>query len=455
VTLFIHEDARQHFNNIANEAHALAHPGTPPERTRLRPASLQTDERDIATISDEDLVPDSVRLSFVDLAGKRTGLYFTVGGAPYGLDGDGIERFEQLLSLLRRQRKLYMAIGPRLLSDSLVGWIGARLGGTTTPEFSDWLLERANATIQPRLVLVPLENFRSESAFDFAGVRFDHRVVTRAMFDAHEAEWRRQEPDRAMDIAVAIKRHRHWFQGQTCGIVSIDAEPGWASTSATELVRQAFSVLRLYSPSAFLPGYKCAVGLAGRVCVPGDVSCEFTNGQVGRIHDGTAEGFERVQWLLTDAARSVCMPAGLSVFEQLLLRDRPNELEEAVLHALRLLDESVCCNDLHKRAALALTAAESLLLQTDSEPIQVMLGLRCGRLTRRTATERLAVDRTIKHAYELRSGYVHHGRTEADPQLLKDLHCMLLDAFAAVSRLTQSLKTRVELFDRLQDLLLR
>ncbi len=449
--LTIHDRAKIRFDELAEAVLSMVKPVEAVRPVAPRPPA-KPDERPMRVIAAEDIKVDSLVVSLVGIDGRRAGLQFMAEGKPYRLDGDGITYFEDLLEHLGRQRQLYQAVGPEFLSSNLREWLKAHLCKQTSSTFSEWFLERANASVQPRTIVIPLENFRPESAFDFGGVRFDPVAITKAMFDHVEAEWIAAQPDQETDIRHAHERYRRWFQGQTCGVVSLSAESRWAAHSAAEVLDRALWVLRLFSPSAFISEFKCAVGRVGRVFVPADVTCELIDGRPASISDGVAPGFERVQWPLSDQDRAVNMAAGMADLERLLLKDSLSELEEAVLQAVRLLDESVCCNAPHKRAALALTAAESLFLQNDSEPIQVMLGLRCGRLVGRTVPERIDIDGAIKSAYELRSAYLHHGRTKVDPAVLRRLHEILLDAVVAVSRLSQSLRSRAEMFAHLQSL---
>jgi hypothetical protein len=364
-----------------------------------------------------------------------------------------MELFEKLVALLCRQRQLRQAVGPRFLSEALEDWLKGRLEGAVTREFSDWLLSRASASLEARTFVVPLENFRSESPFDFAGVRFDHSVMTKDIFDQVERDWITAKPDLEAEIRSASKRYRRWFHGQTCGVVTREADPHWAAAGAAEMVDRALSAMRLFSPSAFVPGYKSAVGRVGRVLVPGDVTCEVVDGLPACISNGVADGYAQTQWFWSDEDRRRALRVGLEDFERLLLKNDLTELEEALLRAVELLDDSVRCNELEKRSALAFTAAESLLVRNASEPVQVMLGLRCGHLTRQDPDDRMWVDRTIKEAYALRSGYLHRGRRKIDEKVLSDLHCVLIDTIAAVSRLTPSLSAREELFEHLDRLI--
>lgn len=452
MALSIHPDAKARFDALAEEASALVVPWQP--RPRLpSPAPITRDERHVEVIFAKDIESESMEVTAVDHSGRRLELQFVVGATSFTLSGEGLERLEQLHALLARQRKLYEAIGPRLLSDSLTDWLRARQSGASPPQFSDWLLQHVQGKIQPRTIVVPLENFRSQTPFTLGGVRFDHTVMTKAMFDEVEADWRQAKPEDAATIAVKVKKYRHWFQGQTCGIVTVEADASWAARSAAETVDRALTTLRLFSPSAFGARLKGSVGRVGRVFTPADVTCELANGRPTLIRDGVAEGYEQLQWTLSDEILAACWRVGLTDFDRLLVKDRLTELEEAVLEAVRLLDESVSSNAPHKRAALTLTAAESLFLQTDSEPIQVMLGLRCGHLVTSRAEDRMSLDRTIKTAYELRSGYVHHGRIKVDENRLSDLHCIVLDSLVAAARLCQTLTTRAELFEHLQQLI--
>ena len=449
--LILNDDARRHFDDLARKILKLTKPRPPAQRSQPEPVTR--DEREVRVLSASDIIPESLRMSLVDFRGKRSGLFFQAGDTSYAVEDEAMELFEKLVALLCRQRHLRQAVGPRLLSDALEDWLKGQLEGAVTREFSDWLFSRANASLEARTVAVPIENFQSESPFDFAGVRFDHSVMTKDMFDKVERDWITAKPDLEAEIRSASRRHRRWFQGQTCGVVTREADPDWAATGAAEMVDRALSAIRLFSPSAFVPGYKSFVGRVGRVLVPGDVTCEVVDGLPACITNAAADGYAQTQWFWSDEDRRRAIRVGLEDFERLLLKDALTELEAAVLRAVELLDDSVCCNELEKRSALAFTAAESLLVRNTSEPVQVMLGLRCGHLTRQDPDDRMWVDRTIKEAYALRSGYLHRGRRKIDEKALSDLHCVLVDTLAAVSRLTPSLKTREKFFEHLDRLI--
>jgi hypothetical protein len=105
-------------------------------------------------------------------------------------------------------------------------------------------------------------------------------------------------------------------------------------------------------------------------------------------------------------------------------------MQDRVLAAMSLYSGGLLFPSVEHRLLHALVAVEALLLKSTSEPILTGLVYRVAHLVGKSVDERRTIMSDFKDGYDIRSGFVHHGKAAADESI--DLvnrvvqHCWVL-----------------------------
>lgn len=415
--LTIHDDARKRFDQLADEVLATARP-VPDLGIKPSPQHAN-DERHMMTLGPEQI--SEIRVENPIRTPDGIAMRFNVGDQAFELSPNAYTTLNILEQRLGGSRPIGTAVSPSFFHKKLMTWLRTRLSGQDNGPFSDHLLTEINRSIQHYRIAIPIPYLRIESSFALGAVTFDRGIFSKTVMDQWEADLPKDSPDDVSANAVVATRMRKTYQGHTCAVISVEAEPAFAAFSAAAAVDEALSVLRLFSPSAFVPTQHSLVGREGQVLLPGLSAWSLKDGRPSRSWEHTDDGYATIGWYLDDAALAQMRALGLPELERILLKDERTALDEAVMHACALLDESISCPDLKKKVALAFVAVESLLLENPSEPIQHVVAARCAYLVGRDPVSRMKLDALIKRAYALRSKYIHYGRSAFDPLLTAEL----------------------------------
>lgn len=133
--------------------------------------------------------------------------------------------------------------------------------------------------------------------------------------------------------------------------------------------------------------------------------------------------------------------------------DSPTEFERDVSRAFLLYSRVALTREVTEKLVHLFAALESILLRSESEPIQAALSERLAFVVGEDANERADIARLLKQVYGLRSRFVHHGRDPADTtdlRAIKQLMYFVWKFFFHVVFATRKFKTRIEFLDQLE-----
>ena len=144
--------------------------------------------------------------------------------------------------------------------------------------------------------------------------------------------------------------------------------------------------------------------------------------------------------------------AELSILDNLLgLRSKRNQFQEKLLAALILYSRSAISKDLADKLVYILVALESIFLRNSSEPIQQNLGERIAFLIGDSLEKRKRIIKVTRETYTLRSGFVHHGRSIDDLEIMREFMLYAWQAIVSLIHQSNSVSTVDALLDMLDD----
>jgi hypothetical protein len=238
----------------------------------------------------------------------------------------------------------------------------------------------------------------------------------------------------------AFARMRTRYLGRMFVRCAVEADREKAAARALEHSEKALTALRFFSPTAFVPEFPCYVGIAGRVLVPSHEM--LIDSAAGLRHVNRSDERRMIDWPLIPQTID---EAGVGRVGDLLAKTNRSELEDTCALAITMFDRGVTASKLEDRIVFTLTAAEVLLLRNANEPIMGLLAFRLAHLAGATALERPRIVEHLKRCYEMRSGYVHHGRSEHEIETVRELVNEVRMAILHVVDLCGRLRTRAEL----------
>ena len=134
-----------------------------------------------------------------------------------------------------------------------------------------------------------------------------------------------------------------------------------------------------------------------------------------------------------------------------LLSEYKNKLQSAIM----IYSKSIISHEIYDKILYILVAIETMLLKTDTEPIQQNIGQRLSFLVGNNLAERKKVIKTIKDIYSIRSKYIHHGVIDfEDDELMRNFMNYAWIGFSRMIDNMDKFSTRMEFVEHLDNLIL-
>ena len=219
-------------------------------------------------------------------------------------------------------------------------------------------------------------------------------------------------------------------------------------------IEKALTVLRFFSPSAFLPEIPCYFGIMGQTDIPKSHYFVFENeDEIPLVQEGIDER-RMHSWSISAHEYSELYKMGLRLASNLIFKEDHTQFEDSVLNSMYLFGRALTSREFQDKIVYALVSIETLLLQNQSEPIQSNVGLRLAFLSESEPQKRKNVKETINKAYKFRSSYIHHGKIGEDWELLKVLQHTIWTAIRNALVSVDRFKTRKEFLDYIENMIL-
>ena len=383
-----------------------------------------------------------------DFGGEHGRVFWVVDERAWiGIQGESYKRLVKFIEKLAARREFNKIVRQKFIQDKFFDWLRINYAVGDVSEFMPFLLNACEAEVIDHVVSVPIDYMSIEESFDLLGVRFE--VLGRSVFDAFEAKL--VEEDKGFDVSALMKDYRRGWQGLVYGTVRCNAEEGRALEVAAEKVDAALSVLRVFSPLAFLVHFPPNFGRKGKVNMP-EAHYLIRDGEVIRTSSRIA--VVPSQFELSKAGLARMRKMGMDELEALKFRDAKSEFEDAIENSISIFSHALTRRDLDERLLLILVSLESFLLVDNQEPIVTQLGLRLAFLRSNDVMKRKKTIDLLKEAYGLRSRFVHHGKTSSDKAIVEGMQHIAYDVLVNALKNRSRFQTRKQLTDFIADMII-
>ncbi len=425
--------------------------------------SQEPSEAPITPDTPRSFVPDlpiSGNFTDADISGpiKRTSFDadgFEIGR--YAATPDGAVSFEttqhsELLDLARgiqRTQPMRNAVGIQSLIDWIVDWALERRLERINEPLTNYLTRRKQDAVGQYRIVVPLHEPFIEIPFRLGTTHFQPLTVEE--LDSWFQVPVNMPAETRAAAAERLGKQRRMLQARTGVIVELEAEREFAEEMAWNRAELAAATIRVVSKGMFFPK-------ARTNCVP--LGLAVSERQQFIVHlNGEFVGWSEFV-LDPESLGGWWLDRGMieqdigywNEIARVLDTDAPTDFEQDVSRAFLLYSRVALTRDVPEKLVHLFAALESLLLRSESEPIQAAISERLAFVVGQDASQRAEVARLLKRVYGLRSRFVHHGRDPAeqtDLQAVKQLLYFAWTFFFQVVIATRKLKTRAEFLDQI------
>lgn len=377
-------------------------------RQRTQRAKRDLDILPKATLTDEDLIGEP-ELSETDYLGRTTARFFRRNAVEYVIDGDGYRALAKLADSVQSSGSLREALSLEFVESTLFDWVRSNSASPDGPSFTSYLESRASLEVRDYKVWIPIAQFHVESPLRIS------RSVVRSMGTPEFSRWHQARMTRGPiepEAERAFLSLRRKFQGLAAVVTDLRAEQQRAREIALEEANLITSLLALLSGAIVLPDVAVASKVAGSHHVPQATWFLESPGSDLQVTSSLLEPASSQRWLLSD--RKIASLRQFLGPVSALLVAQPTKFASTALTALLIYSKVAFTSDPTEKVIYALTALESLLLKSESEPIQQNLSERLAVFISNELSERKEIIAAVRGVYSLRSRYLHHGRSMSD-----------------------------------------
>ena len=443
--------AEEYFNKQAEKLLSFLQPATPRTEPSKPKEQSSSSHAFAQTISKDDIIDLSI-IGTVDGFGKELSKYFQTQQGIVGLEGDKYVRFKQLIEKLSNRAELKMLLSEEFIKASLFEWFEKRYKGelNQSTSFIDTLEERAAKEVKAYKISIPISYLSVEKPFSVGKVLFDFN--TKEFFDRIELRLREKTKGERSGLDEGIRHLRKRYQGAVFSSLSVHAEKGKGIEIAKEETENALMILRLFSPSTFVPEIPSYTGMMGKVSIPSTYLFIF-EGDWPDITEEIDEG-RNPMWHIREADIQEFRRIGLDHASDLITKERRSHLESLLMKSIFLFTHGIIAKSFEDKLVFILASIETLLLKDSTEPIQTSVGLRLSFLSESTADKRKQVIDLVKDAYKNRSGYLHHGQSKGDVEILRKLQHAVWTGLTNILRIRNRFSSQEELLRYIEGLIL-
>lgn len=402
----------------------------------------------------EDAVQEVLATGYVNSLGREIAKTFPHGSGMLGLFGENYKDLVRLAEAVQKVKTLRDKVSVELLTDLIFEWIAGRHSRSTDAQMTGYILGECERRLLELEIWLPVAMLHIQSDIKIGRVTL--RTISKEMIDAWHgpmierlnSEFGGVEP-RAQ---LSLDEERSELQGLAAATVKLHAEPGRASEIAHEEAEMALAMLRFFSPANRLPEVVSYCTLLGKEHVEETKELVVQDARVINFSVGPVNPASPF-WTLHNRFIEEINNAGLVVLSGLLLQEKRTEFQEALLDSLRLYSKCALAKEPADKLIAILVALESMLLKDGNEPIQQNLAERIAFLFEASAGERLEMKRKVIKAYGLRSSFIHHGRGISTDEMdaLREFMMVAWTSFYALIRLSHTLETKAEMFDKIEE----
>ena len=444
--LNIHPEAIENFNKKADQILAFI---TDIEPSNVHSPSFEPETHSAIQI-DGSILLNTPTYRVKDIKDYTIRLYLN-SELSIGLLEDGCLKLRKLIDALFKSKEIKCKVSIKTLDTILCTWITAKFHDPSYCEFCEFLKISYEKIICDYEIVIPINFLHIEKSFALGNVNF--RPFSQKSIDELESRALTQAQDSPQQDLVRklFDQKIRQFQGYAVATILLQAEPARAYEIAIEETNTALSMLRIFSSSTREPLSYYPAAVWGSSNISSGYLIALKEGKFNQMLSKTLDRPPMSEKLNNQAIDDLYL-AGLSILDNLLgLRSKRNQFQEKLLAALILYSRSAISKDLADKLVYILVALESIFLRNSSEPIQQNLGERIAFLIGDSLEKRKRIIKVTRETYTLRSGFVHHGRSIDDLEIMREFMLYALQAIVSLIHQSNSVSTVDALLDMLDD----
>lgn len=447
----LHEKAIENINDRANSLLGLLTKMKLPNKNQN---SVGNDLYTSATIKNENILDAKYSLS--NMFGDEVCRFFFKDGTPYGLIDESYQKYCIVAQKIYKHKNISDLLSLQYIKEKLFLWIEKKTVTAENTDFYDYLSNACKVDIAEQEVIIPVPFTLSTRNFQLGKLTF--KTVTEKMIDGwfQQANENNTEVDEGQthsinDLKVMIQKS---IQGYLAGHYICTAEKQRAQEMAYEEFSKTLSFLRLLSPANFHYKVNCATHEYGKN-FSSEIIYLVINKENRKADYNTEIINSNLIWNIDEKIVEHLSRGAFLKIHELLISNSLSEYKNKLQNAIMIYSKSVISHEIYDKILYILVAIETMLLKTDTEPIQQNIGQRLSFLVANNLAERKKVIKTIKDIYSIRSKYIHHGVIDfKDDELMRNFMNYAWKGFIRMLDLMDKFSTRMEFVEYLDNLLL-
>ncbi len=402
-----HPNAKDKINRIASELYDSI--GTL-EFSQSSNQTFKSDRPVGSKITDEDIIGDPVYRNHT-IDGDFGISFLRVEGVPCGLKGAALSKLDDLISVLTKIKFIARSASDQYLENSIFEWLKTKKKEETKADFWSFLEESLKRDVKETRVYVPIDGVQFGSDYKVGEVTI--LSFEKAYFDKWESNGLRQSPDQSEQIKGLFDQMRQKMQGLAAVRVDMQVEQTYAHNAAFEIAGRVCDVLRIFAPqrdtlqsrALYAPLGISLHPMSHTVLESGEDSFSYHNASLD------SGGY---YWTIDDSYFQNMLDNHFASALNIAVSNPQTDFEGHVWKSIQAFSKSLSPVDINDRIAFRVSAIESMLLMSNSEPIGTMVGERMAFLLGNNADHRREIVKCFKSVYKMRSDYVHHRKTRND-----------------------------------------
>lgn len=444
VTLRLHPDAARNFDEKAERLLFLV--AAVPVATQQR-KGFQPDIQPIVELDEKNIIGE-IKVGFVDYRGRDCGKTFEHDGKALGLLGQGFKDLETLAAHVQRTGEVYPYVSVRCLVESGFQWVEKRYRRETDESFTGFVLRECAKLIKDLEIWLPISRVYLQA--DLVVGRVTFKTLTRQMLDAWmEQTTKNLTAEQGAGVNESFRRTRSRLQGCAAATIALTAEPVRGQEIASQEAEQSIAALRFFHEANLSPYFRSYCAVSGTESASHTTAVWVQSGRIERWADD-ATSTPGSAWVLSGHSIRAYQQAGLSSLSQLLLKDKRSTFQSELLDAILIYSRNSLFDDPANRLIYILAAVESILLRSDTEPIQKSIGERLAFIVGPTARERILIRDNVTQVYGFRSKFLHHGRPLAEMDALEVFMKHVWMGFVELINRMDDFGTKADLIEALE-----
>jgi hypothetical protein len=391
------------------------------------PAEPEADATDRRAPSEQVVtrLPPDARQSetpvFRDGEGTIVARAFIHDGQVVGLQVDGYRALRTLAEAMQKTDALRPLVTVGTLEALIFEWVHARFTGRIHQPMSDAVLERLATRVAAFEVVVPL--FRVELPEPITIGRVTLRVITSADFTRWESATAAvaKDPESAARRTQLFFAERKRMQGFAAATLTVVGESDRVVQVALEEADEAAALLRLFSPAMLSPRARSFCAPWGRQNIEAPAYLLFEPDAAHLLFGQHVEISHDIIWRLDTARVRLIRQQALDALAERLFTGNRSGFADEVRAAILLYSQTALRGTPTDKVLAVVLPLEAFLRRNATENITENFALRLALAVGETRDERRRIAAVAKAAYELRSRYVHHGKTITSHEDLETL----------------------------------